>query len=233
MNFDPRANRRRSRRSDTEPTQPIQPTSAMPPLDPSAARWAPPSVRATPTPPYAAPRSRRDSGLYLPAWSVLLMFVAVFVFAFGIIGLVISLGGESAPPGTPRIVIVTAAPSPTREAGAATTAPTVNPLSITVPAVLPTFALEGPTLLPVILSPTPAVIEIGSTVEVNTDQTRLRSEPIISDDTIVEYLTVGQVFVVTGGPQSNSGQVWWQVQDPNNPARTGWIAGSLLDVVSP
>lgn len=181
------------------------------------------------------PRDRSRSGLYLPAWSVLLMLVTVFVVAFGIIALVIALGGGQQPGGSPRIIIVTAPPteapagSPDEEA-TATRAPITNPNSSGAQNAFPTFALEGPTLPPVILTPTPLTITVGSTVIVDADDgLNVRSGAGL-DQTIMFNADDGTIFVVEDGPIQANGLTWWQVRDPSSSTRFGWAAADYLEV---
>jgi uncharacterized protein YgiM (DUF1202 family) len=177
-------------------------------------------------------RSRGDSALYLPLWSVMLMLGVVFVGAFGLMALVYSLGGSAGSTSSPRIVIYTAIPSDTPLPGEATDAPpvviaTVNP-NATLSGPAPVFALEGPTLQPVILSPTPIVINIGSTVVVNADSLNVRAGPG-TDQNLLFAAPLGTIFRVVDGPRSATGLTWWQVQNPDDPSQIGWAASEFLD----
>jgi hypothetical protein len=208
---------------DTNPsgaTRLVPPTSAPPPPPPPDKR----KRRAAPPP------SRAGNPLYLPLWSVAVMLLAAFCGTFTIISAVLLLGGNRAPGGEPRVVIITAAPSPTFDAQSP---PQPTATSALLPAdsnseTAPTFALEGPTLPPVILSPTPVSISVGQTVIVNEDQLRLRSSPGL-DGELISYLALGTRFSVIGGPQQASGLTWWQVEDPTQPLVRGWVAGDYLD----
>jgi hypothetical protein len=176
-------------------------------------------------------RDRSKSALYLPAWSVLLMLVTVFVVAFGIIALVIALGGGVQPAGSPRIIIVTAPDSgPTP---ALTLAPSATGALLSNPGsqgAFPTFALEGPTLPPVVLSPTPISITVGSTVIVNADDgLNIRSEAGL-DQNILFNADNGARFTVTDGPIQANGLTWWQVRDPDDASRFGWAAADYLQI---
>jgi hypothetical protein len=91
--------------------------------------------------------------------------------------------------------------------------------------------LEGPTLPPIILSPTPLSISIGATVVVNSDQLRIRPEPNL-DNRELFFAVEGDQFLVVGGPEQGSDLTWWQVEDPDDPSRAGWAAADYLDVAT-
>ncbi len=205
---------------------PIPPPRNMPPPPPPQQR--PPAQRRP------RKRQRSDSPMYLPLWSVVAMVVVVFVVAFGVIGLVIGLGGDGGPGGSPRIIIITAVPSSTPQPGEPTTpanAVTLEPAQI-APNSLPTFALEGPTLFPVVLSPTPLTISLGATVVVNADSLNVRAGAG-TDQELVFMAPLGTTFRVIEGPLSATGFTWWRVQNPDNPSETGWTAAQFLDVQAP
>ena len=217
------------------PEPPVRPDDTNPS---GATRAVPPP----PVPPPAGPppekrkrrearRSRASNPLYLPLWSVGLMLVGAFCITFSIISLVLLLGGNTpSSGGEPRVVIITAIPSPTFDAAAAPTVTPTSPLlpSDGTPGAFPTFALEGPTLPPVILSPTPVSIAVGQSVIVNEDQVRLRASPGL-DGELISYLAIGTQFTVIGGPQMASSLTWWQVEDPTQPLVRGWVAADYLE----
>jgi hypothetical protein len=177
-------------------------------------------------------RDRSKSGLYLPAWSVLLMLLTVFAVAFGIITLVIGLGGGAEPSGSPRIIIITAVPSDTPDAPAAVpTSPGIvlpdqNPQSN----VVPDFPLEGPTLPPIILSPTPVSIQVGSMVFVNAEGGLNVRAGAGLDNRVLFNADNGSSFTITDGPTQANGLAWWEIRDPSNPDRFGWAAADYLRV---
>ncbi|HYO87097.1 MAG TPA: SH3 domain-containing protein [Candidatus Limnocylindrales bacterium] len=181
----------------------------------------------------SARSGRSSSPLYLPLWSVAVMLLFAFCGTFTIISAALLLGGNRAPGGEPRVVIITAAPSPTFDAQGQ---PLPTATSALLPSggnsgAIPTFALEGPTLPPVILSPTPISIAVGQTVTVNEDQVRLRGSAGL-DGELISYLALGTRFTIIGGPQQASGLTWWQVEDPTQPVVRGWVAGDYLDPVT-
>ena len=175
-------------------------------------------------------KDRSSSPLYLPAWSVGLMLLLVFGIVAATVTLVITLGGQNAPGGEPRIIIITAQPSstpaPTTEI--TPTAPNVEPLP-SFQAPLPTFGLEGPTLIPIILSPTPVSITVGATVIVNVDGLNVRSAAG-TGNSVVTFANSGDRFTVVGGPEGASNLTWWQLQSQDDPSITGWAAADYLDV---
>ncbi len=157
------------------------------------------------------------------------MLLLVFGITGAIVMLVYTLGGRTGTGGEPRVLIITAEPTAT-PATLPTLAPTIasgQVQSFGIP--LPTFALEGPTLPPIILSPTPVSITIGATVIVNSETLRIRPEPSL-DNTEKFFANQNDRFTVIGGPQQGSGLTWWQVQDPDDATRSGWAAADYLDV---
>ncbi|MBW4436143.1 MAG: SH3 domain-containing protein [Pleurocapsa minor GSE-CHR-MK-17-07R] len=203
------------------------PIPPPPPLDPQSSRRAAAAEAAR-----SRVRSRGESALYLPLWSVLLMLGIVFVAAFGLMALVYSLGGSATSSSSPRIVIYTAIPSDTPLPGETGEAPpvviaTVNP-NATSSGPAPVFALEGPTLQPVILSPTPITINIGSTVSVNADSLNVRAGAG-TDQELLFTASLGTLLRVVDGPRSATGLTWWQVQNPADPSQIGWAASEFLD----
>jgi hypothetical protein len=246
--------------SETRPTSPdlsdLESTRASSPVD--ATRAMPPvtgTEHVTPAnpigeymlsgtrqrsqrrPPDRRPRERRDSGFYLPVWSVALMLLLVFGVASGMILLVISLGGQTAPESGPRIVIITAAPTSPSETNV------LSPVSPTIPIQVGqgtqdqplSFELQGPTLEPVVLSPTPETIGVGKRVVVVDAQDsglNVRSGPGLDNE--VRFIADnGNTFTVIGGPTQANSLTWWQVQDPSDTSRTGWAAASYLQVATP
>ncbi|MFQ3565596.1 MAG: SH3 domain-containing protein [Aggregatilineales bacterium] len=244
------------REPEREPTQPVEAQSAPRPLPPPPGGHVQPAAgaghgkkgkRGAGAPAQSVERRKsaraRDtyyrsrSGLYLPAWSILLMLATVFIVAFGIVALVIALGGGSPPAGSPRIIIVTALPSATLEDGVSQqnqNAPLIQGLPEQGAAgAVPVFPLEGPTLPPVVFTPTPISILVGSTVTVNApDGLNIRARAGL-DGQLLFNASNGTLFRVVGGPELANGLTWWQVEDPANPARGGWAAGDYLNVQTP
>lgn len=203
----------------------------------------PPPPRQQPPvpPPPKTPRrrARKGGGLYLPAWSILLMLGIVAVTAAAIVGIVLALGGTPAPQSEPVIVIITSQPQaliPDSQAvngpGAGEPTATSALLPAQVPAgSYPTFALEGPTLPPVILSPTPLAVAIGASVEIDSDDpVNVRAGAGI-DQQFLFFANRGEQFVITGGPEQATGFAWWQIEDPTDASRSGWIAANFVRAI--
>ncbi len=182
------------------------------------------------------PRERRDSGFYLPVWSVALMLLLVFAVASGMILLVISLGGQTAPESGPRIIVVTAVPtSPSASSQLLPVSPTIAAeFEQGIQEQSPSFELAGPTLEPVILSPTPETIAAGkrvAVVDAEDSGLNVRSGPGLDNE--VRFIADnGETFTVIGGPTQADSLTWWQVQDPSDISRTGWAAASYLQVTA-
>jgi SH3 domain-containing protein len=202
--------------------QPATQSKATPPAPPpQPARLPEKPKRGGRKPP---PPPRRDSGLYLPLWSVALMLLIVVGIAFGIIFIVLSLGGNAATGGSPRVLIITAQPSitPNSPPTQQSPQPILNPQN---QGPLPTFALEGPTLQPVVLSPTPEEVAVGKVVTVIVSSVNVRSAAGRGNDVLFTG-SEGDTFTVTGGPTQSDGVTWWQVQNTNNGSQSGWVAQS-------
>ncbi len=195
-------------------TRELYPTRQMPPAAP------PPGKR----------KRRGESPLAIPLWALALMLLLVLGITAGVVSLVVLLGGQTTPGGEPRVIIVTAPPTPTPDQP-----PTAPPDAIAAPTdapAVPVFALEGPTLVPIYLSPTPRIITIGSPVLVNIDGLNVRPSPGISN-TPVFNAALGSGFNVIDGPVQADGLTWWLIQDPGSAGRRGWAAAIYLDVFAP
>ncbi len=186
-------------------------------------------------------RNRRQSGLYLPLWSLGLMLVVVFIIAGGIILVVMGLGGRNtaqiplAPP--PVMVINTLVPTNT---------PANQPLipaTPTIPAIFEpvvgggqpniVFSLAGPTLPVVEISPTPQPLGVGATVlvtGVGATQLNVRDSAGVIGTNIMFRANDGEPFVIIGGPELVDNLTWWRIQNPNDSTQSGWAAGQYLQV---
>ncbi len=223
---------------NTQPTQP--PTTPMPPMRGDSGMALPSKrkskelkrkndTRATtfypgnqdkPKGPRGHRRDRSESGLYLPAWSVILMLVIVLSVAGGIILLVVTLGGNPAAPGKPRVIIVTALPS--------ASAPSVADGGVTLAAgqSADTGALQlaGPILPTVAISPTPVEIAVGKIVRViNVGDKGLNVRQGPGTDKTMNFIAKeGDTFVIVAGPQTSENFTWWQIQSNVDPSKAGW-----------
>lgn len=227
----------------TRASSPIDATRAMPPVArpahvepatrPGEYTLSGTRQRGQRYPPSRKPPQRRDSGLYLPIWSVALMLLVVLAVASGMILLVISLGGNTAPESGPRILIITAVPAPASSSNPALPASPTIPVEFDQASQPPSFALEGPTLEPVVLSPTPETIAVGKqvvVVDAEDSGLNVRSGPGLENE--VRFVADnGETFTIIGGPTQADSLIWWQIQDSQDNSRSGWAAASYLQVV--
>jgi hypothetical protein len=154
----------------------------------------------------------------------------VFGITGAIVMLVITLGGQSAPGGQPRIVIITAQPSDTPNAQAATATSAGIEALPSLQGPLPTFALEGPTLPPPpTASPTPIQIAINDIVIVNVDSLNIRADAGVNQKLLTTAVK-GDRFKVLEGPKQADNLTWWKIQDTVNLDTVGWAAADYLDV---
>jgi hypothetical protein len=183
-------------------------------------------------------RTRRDSGFYLPLWSLALMLFVVLIIAGGIVALIIGLGGRSAPELDPVIIVSTSVPTePAGAVAAVPASPTIPPeFDPSVSGARPSaLQLAGPTLVPVSLSPTPQPITLGGQVrviDVGIQQLNVRDRAGTRESTVVFRAEEGTIFTVVGGPEQADGLTWWRVQDPDNQARAGWAAANYLQLLT-
>jgi hypothetical protein len=187
-----------------------------------------------------AARARRDSGLYLPVWSLALMLMIVLGISFSIVALVVMLGAPNAPASEDPIFVIVTAPPTAFQSG------TVQPTSILATPTLPPefdqgiqatqapFVLDGPTLAPVIFTATPVQVAVGSTVRVNALESGLniRAEPSING-TRLFVAAHESLWLVVDGPIQGDSLTWWKLQNPEDASEQGWGAGTYLEVVSP
>jgi hypothetical protein len=199
----------------------------------------PGQARQVPPPrPYKQRPPRRkgveDSALYLPWWSIALMLLGVIIVAFAVVGGVILLGSSGlflAEP-TPIILIVTANPNAPVFAQPSPQASSVQIISGGTNT--GNLALAGPTLAPIVLTPTPAAINIGSRVVVegvDADTLNVRSDASLNESEILFRADEGEIFNVVEGPAQSDGFTWWRIQDPADATRNGWAVGNFLTVV--
>lgn len=177
-------------------------------------------------------RSRRDSGLYLPIWSLILMLIIVMGLAAGIIMLVISLGGNKAPETAPVVILSTAIPSQRPQSFPVSPATATFPPEVdTLRSPVAPLVLAGPTVVTPFISPTPRPISIGETVivsDVGADELNVRDSAGVIDTTIIFRAAEGTRFTIVDGPRQSDGLTWWQIQDPFDASRRGWAASNYL-----
>ncbi len=185
-------------------------------------------------------RSRRNSPLRLPIWSVLLMLFGVIGSVACIVVAIIALGGRSAPTAPPEFVVISAMPS---------TMPEVTIPSLLATATLPaefvqseagSLMLSGPTLEPIVFTATPTQppqITIGSRVVIVGNQGINVRNNYGTESGVVKVANPGEEYTVMDGPRQSNGLNWWQLSDPTS-GITGWAAENdgttdLFQVITP
>lgn len=223
----------------SQPTRNINP--ARIPTPPP--RRTPPSRQAQlPPRPTGKARTRRDSGLYLPLWSLGLMLLIVIGIAVGVVMLVISLGAENtrspnALPTQPPPVVIVSSPIPTERPSSFPASPATPTLPAQFSNLLQApadFSLVGPVLPTVFISPTPIFIEIGVRVQVvglSGDELNVRDNAGIFGTNVLFRAPEGSLFDVVAGPLQVDNLSWWQLRDPNDPTRIGWAASQYLEAI--
>jgi hypothetical protein len=231
--------------------QPLTSEQQRPPRNVSSAKEQ--SARRTTAPPEVnAPRPRRrrlsksDSGLYLPWWSLLILIIVAGVAAFGVLGFVLSLGGDPLGDQPAQVVIVTNANEPTAFNAGGGTGEDVpaNALVITfTPGGVPTNEVIAPTPVPVAdptETPLPGVTSgcpLNALVTVTGTGTvglSIRSQPRQGNN-ITSVAREGETLRIVGGPENSTGVdgatiEWCQIEgvDVDTPDRSGWAARSFL-----
>lgn len=191
-----------------------------PPVIPTPAQRKRSSRSTTP----ARQRNKRDSGLYLPWWSLVIMLAFVGAAAVGAWLIVNQLGGTAAPGGTPVVIVITATY-------------TIGPPASTTPipqAPTLTGTAPLPTIVPSVTYP-PGIFAIGAKVKVigvGTSGLNVRSGPG-RDATVKFQAAENEVFQLRESPQLASGDEWWFIQDPKDQNRGGWASRQYLQVLSP
>jgi hypothetical protein len=212
----------------------------QPPAEPRQVRQSQPLRRMPPPPPIyepAEPRlpqaparrrlpppqrpSKRESGWYLPWWSLLVLIAFVAAAAIGAWAVVDSVGGAAAPGGqTPIVIVVTATftvgPPPTL-----TPLPQVQPTVAPLPTVVPTATLPPGEFRPGV------IVEV---VGVGLNGLNIRAGA--GTGAVLLFVAPERTrFMIMSGPQNASGLEWWEVREVNAPNRTGWAARNYLQVV--
>ena len=228
---------RKLSRHGTPPAPPPQSRyapSGQPPAQRS--RQMPPTQQPAPyrgsSPKHGRARSRRNSGFYLPLWSLVLMFIIVLGIAGGIIFAIINMRGEDAPEPAPVVILSTAVPTQRPQSFPASPATATLPPEVdTLQSPVAPLVLSGPTLATAVISPTPRPIAIGETVivsDVGVQELNVRDSAGVIDTTIIFRAPEGTQFTVVDGPRQGDGLTWWQIQDPFDPNRRGWAASNYL-----
>lgn len=191
-------------------------------------------------PPYVrpAPRLAAQSAFYLPWWSLILLLILVLAAAVLIVLLVLALGnnGAVAVQNTPEFRILTAQPL-----SDLAQVPLSSP-ELLMPEVImgrdrpAELSLAGPTLPPIVFTPTPFPISVGVTVivqGVGDQQLNVRDKPGVMGTTVLFRSAQGTLFMVLEGPAQADGFAWWRIQNAANPAQQGWAVSNYLRPVAP
>ncbi len=205
-------------RVSPQATPPATPPIYTPPRDRRGRR------EKRPRPP-ATPANKRDSGLYLPWWSLVIMLVFVGCAAIGALLVAGSIGGNVAPGGqTPMIIVIT---STFTVGPPASQTPIPQPATLTPTAPLPT--------IPPTASLPPGNFAIGEMVQVvgvDTSGLNVRSAPGTAS-TVKFRANEGDRFVLRDGPQTASNDEWWYIQDAQDSNRAGWASRRYLTAIAP
>ncbi len=249
----PRRGYEEQRRTMSPPPPPLEsqrmrgiPTEPPPPLPPQqppprpVVRGNVPPVMMDPRP-GPRRRSNRDSGLYLPWWSLVILVVVAGVSAFGLLWLVMNLGSGLIPGDqTPQVIVVTNAlpgnnPGVVGPAGVQPTAVpgSIPATSITVPSAVPA-AQPTETSLPGVTQGCP----LNATVEVvGTEGLPLLIRVGPSQVELVQaHAEEGEWLRIVGGPQTSTSVggdelEWCQVEGVTVPSRDGWAARQFLSII--
>ncbi len=174
-----------------------------------------------------------------PAWSILLTVFIVLLLAGCLIGTLVALGGNTVPTGgnEPVMIVISAVPSATLPLSELVGGPpSATPdLAVATPMPNQSIALTGPTLIPTpTITPTAIAIAVGATVIIKSQGgVNVRTTP--GTDNPREFVgNVGETFLITDGPQEADDLRWWQIRDPFNSNRIGWVAENdgLSDLIA-
>ena len=173
--------------------------------------------------PRPASADKRDSGLYLPWWSLIIMLAFVGCAAIGALLVVNSIQNNVAPGGqTPVVVVIT---STFTVGPPATQTGIPQPPTLTPTAPLPTIAATA--------SLPPGNFAIGEVVQVvGVGLTGLNVRNSPGTQSAVKFLgKEGDRFVLKDGPQTASNEEWWLIQDEKDSTRNGWASRRFLQAV--
>lgn len=181
--------------------------------------------------------SAQNSSLYLPWWSLALMLLGVLVVSFSVVAGAFFLRnatGLFVEP-TPIIQIITAVPTEAPQIVQPTHVPQSTEI-ITGNSAPAELQLQGPTLEAVQFTPTPVPIHINATVYVEgVDENKLNVRDIagVTQSNVIFRAEEAEAFLIVDGPLQGDGFTWWKIQDPANPARSGWAVANYLSSTPP
>jgi hypothetical protein len=187
-------------------------------------------------------RERRDSGLYLPWWSLLILLAVVAFFAALLIMALNALGGKFTPGGeTPVIIVVTSTSTPLPTEAQVVIPPTA-PLSFltATPFTAPTEPGAGllptETPRPSVITPAPESLEIGigKVVEVfDVEGAGLNVREGPGTGFVVLFIAPNEArYEVIDGPVPAGEFSWWKIRDPNTLVE-GWAVEDYVRVPQP
>lgn len=246
-----------------EPVVAVDVTGPLPPPDPAPPPRKPrPPRHMRPARQRIEARRRRESALYLPWWTLLVLVGAVAFFAAVIMLGVTLFGGGGAVEETPVVIVVTSTatraattPPPTATPTVDLASPTPAPAQSETPAGTGAETTEadegagdpagsdpasGPGATEAAASaepptPIPVPIAIGVTVEVfdvGAGGLNVRPGAGVSFGPPVFTANEGTQFEIIDGPQEADGFTWWRVLEIDGQDRQGWAAGDFLRVVA-
>lgn len=235
--------------NDGDNTRAYQPAPVARPDVPRGGHVTPTDARAQRRPPQNPTRPARvvpmsgtnprvrqkvnQSALYLPWWSLVVMLLVVMFATFLIVGSLYLLRGSVVADATqePIIRIITAVPTQSDVGAGQDIAPAST--QIITSSSETNLILTGPTLAPVLFTPTPQPITVGSAVVVTgvgNQALNIRDRAGTLGTNVLFRLDDGTRLIVVDGPTQADGFTWWQVQDVNNASQTGWAVANYLDV---
>lgn len=214
--------------SRTAPT-PISAPASTPanPAGPRAPRTPQRSALPEPSiPPRRKPLSppKRESGLYLPWWSLVIMVAFVAAAAFGAWAIVFYLTGNAVAGGNQPIVIVVTSTF--------TVGPPATPTALAIN-VTPVATSQLPTFVPTGTKP-PGDFALNATIKVvGVGEAGLNVRSTPGTDGAVKFRgQEDEQFILKEAPQTANGIEWWFIQSASDPNRSGWAARQYLEVVS-
>ncbi len=76
-------------------------------------------------------------------------------------------------------------------------------------------------------------LSVGAIVEVDgTENTGLSVRPQPGTGGYLNFVAAeGERFVIVDGPDSKNDYIWWKLESPNNPDRSGWAVSDYLKIV--
>ena len=185
-------------------------------------------------------RTQKENILYFPLWSLGLMLLVVLGLAFGIVFLVVALGGNTSTTETePVLRVITAAvsntpniPDPNEVVLATATIP--SGIEVILPAQTPVnLALAGPALPTIAFTNTPVPLSIGVRVivaNVGDQELNVRDVAGVTTSQVLFRSKEGTEFSIVGGPQQADGFTWWRIQESIS-QQSGWAVANYLEVV--